>query len=93
MKTVTVIIGNSDDKLTQAQFHQFFTDAATRISELAHHVHFCGAPSNHHPWQNVAWVFEVGDWQRTQLKEELAAVGKTHKQDAVAWIEGETQFI
>ena len=93
MKTVCVQIGNSDDKLSQARWSHFVTSVALRIGEIAHHVHFAGGSGNSAPWQNSAWVFEIKDWQRTQLKSELARVGKEFNQDSVAWLEGETEFL
>lgn len=93
MKTVTIIIGNSDDKLTQARWSDFVNSIALRIGELAHHVHFAGGSGNSAPWQNSGWVFEIKEWQREKLKAELAPIGKEFGQDSIAWIEGDTQFI
>jgi hypothetical protein len=43
------------------------------------------------PWQNVAWVFSCQDIQA--LKDVLYIERLGFKQDSIAWLEGETQFI
>ena len=93
MKTITVIIGNSDDKLTQARWSAFVNSVALRIGELAHQVHFAGGSGNSEPWQNSAWVFEIKDWQREKLKGELAGVAHSFEQDSIAWLESDGALI
>lgn len=93
MKTVTVIIGNSDDKLTQARWSTFVNSVALRIGELAHHVHFAGGSGNSAPWQNSVWSFEIGDWQADKLKSELAPIGKEFGQKSIVWMDCKPEFI
>ena len=105
MKTVTIQIGNSDDKLTQQEWHLFVSDIECEISLFSENIHFSGASQGNAPWQNYAFVFEFNDNkvkdsgvtvlgdQYKLLKERLSIVGKKYKQDSVAWTEGTTEFI
>lgn len=93
MKTVTVIIGNSDDKLSQSRWSAFVNCVALRIGELAKQVHFSGSSSNSAPWQNHAWVFEIDDKNAAVLSLEIALEGNHFDKNTVAWIEGKTEFI
>jgi len=92
MNVVTLQIGNSDDKLTQNLWHHFVGETSTAINTLALRVHFFGGPNNWEPWQNAAWVFEIGD-NAPALKRRLQEIREAYRQDSVAWTEGETLFV
>ena len=93
MKTVTIQIGNSDDKLTQKEWAELVFDARVQIHQLAGQVHFEGAPPNWKAWQNVAWVIVIEEPNLSVLKEELLCLKLRCRQESIAWTEGETQFV
>lgn len=94
MITITLQIGNSDDKLTQAEWHRY-VEAVRELLEgrpgVA--VHFFGAPPTWTPWQNAAWVFAAEPDALPALREALAEIRARYLQDSVAWTEGATEFI
>ena len=93
VKTVTIQIGNSDDKLSQRQWAEFVGSVNTAISQCCEHVHFSGSPAGTAPWQNAAWVVEVPDHSIPGLKRAVTAIRQSYSQDSAAWTEGETKFI
>ncbi len=93
MKTVTVQIGNSDDKLTQERWAKFNGFVNYAIARRAHKIHFSGHSNSVAPWQNSAWVFEIEKERADMLLHDLATLCEMFSQDSIAWTEGETQFI
>jgi len=95
MKTVTIQIGNTDDKLTQRRWSEFIVRMDHLVHNVSSKVHFHGGSAFDSTWQNVAWVFEMG----TNLAETGAFTGaieelrKRFNQDSVAVTIGETQFV
>lgn len=93
MKTVTLQIGNTDDKLTQEEWANYVADMRAAIMSLASQTHFFGGASNWDRWQNVAWIVVCGPGEIEQLKTAASAVRKQYRQDSVAWLVGDTEFI
>jgi hypothetical protein len=94
MKTVTIQIGNSDDKLTQREWSEFVIEVNELVDANAANVHFFGAPSGWLVWQNVAWVIQFDDAVvQEAFQKKLIEIRKKYKQDSVAWTEGETLFL
>jgi hypothetical protein len=93
-----ISIGNSDDKLTQAEWSDFVgqTDAAVR--EYAHvHGAWHSAPDSR--WQNACWcvevstTFKVGPAERG-LRATLARLAGRYRQDSIALaLVASTEFI
>lgn len=94
MKTVTIQIGNSDDKLTQKEWC-YFVDAIKSSLDLNmwRDVHFSGGSENWKPWQNYCIVVAVDESEVKNLCEVVSYVGKQYKQDSVAVTLGETRFV
>jgi|LakMenEpi03Aug12_release.lakeMendotaPanAssembly.Ray.scaffolds.fasta_scaffold322459_2 hypothetical protein len=93
MKTITLQIENSDDKLTQREWAAFVEDIDHEINVLAKRVHFCGFASGGAPWQNACWVFELEADRENELKALVTEHRSRFKQDSVAWTEGQTAFV
>lgn len=101
--TVHIAIGNSDDRLTQAEWARFHADTDGLIRgavEGLATIHGAWVSNPVHPWQNACWSFTVADehrdaWQdeRDLLRDALSRVARTYRQDSVAWTEGVTVFI
>lgn len=93
MKTISIQIGNSDDKLSQIEWAMFVEQAERIISKHSTIIHFFGGSSNWLRWQNAAWVFECKEGNVPLLKEDFVALRKRYKQDAIGYLEGETVFL
>ena len=93
MATITIQIGNGDDKLTQKEWAKFVRDMEKTIKKSAEAVHFTGFSHGGAEWQNSAWVFECPEEKLPELKQEAARLGKKFGQDSVAWTPGVTEFI
>lgn len=89
--TVCIQIGNSDDKLSQAQWASFVKDVSDLLHTTKVKLHFSGASSSVARWQNACWVFEITG--QTDLRLALHRIGRTYRQDSIAWLEGYTQFV
>ena len=93
MKTVTICIGNSDNKLTQQEWSNFIERVYVVMCDRSVAVHFSGFSAGDSPWQNVCWVAEVAKEDIEPLRAELKNVRERFKQDSVAFTAGETEFI
>lgn len=93
MKTITIQIGNSDDKLTQKEWARFTYNVKEAVACAASEIHYSGASPGDCAWQNYCIVFSVHPEREESLREELKNQREAHKQDSLAWTEGETEFI
>ena len=93
MKTITIQIGNTDDKLTQVEWAAYVLTVKDTILRHCKQIHFFGGSVNWDRWQNVAWVFECSEEMIDSLRKGLTADRKAFNQDSIAWTEGETDFI
>jgi hypothetical protein len=94
MKTITLQIGNTDNKLSQGKWAEFVDKMARRIEdEPTVTVHFFGGPHAWAPWQNVAWVLLIDEHDIPSLMEAVTVIRVEYQQDSVAWTEGTTVFI
>lgn len=106
MKIVYISIGNSDDKLTQAEWAEFVThvDIALMDREQLHdpyapiirrHGNWRSRPDD--PWQNACWCIELDDESTDgeigHIKADLAQLAEGFRQDSIAWAEATTEFI
>ena len=92
MKTITLQIGNSDNKLTQVEWSDFVGEIHCLIErDPTSQIHFFGGPQNWECWQNVAWVFVTGN--PMSLCQEVKRIRTKYKQDSAAWTEGSTAFV
>jgi hypothetical protein len=93
MTTVSVQIGNGDDKLTQSEWHEFVVTLKQVVEHFCRKLHFFGAPENWCEQQNAAFIFEVDDSAVDALKREVTELRKRFHQESAAWTAGETDFI
>lgn len=92
-ETVTIQIGNSDDKLTQKEWGEYVWRVREFVRSKATAVHFFGGSVNWAEWQNACWVAEVPVCRVPDLKAGLSEIGKAFRQDSVAVTVGATEFI
>lgn len=92
MKTITIQIGNSDDKLTQMEWARFYADTNHEIQSRAYRVHFAAPSPAQAAWQNACWVIAISEAAAKDLKAALTGTRKQFSQDSIAWTEGMTEF-
>lgn len=93
MKTITIQIGNSDNKLTQSEWAHYVESTKICIENTVNQVHFFGGAPNWYPWQNVAWVCIIFDECIDDLTKKLIGIRKSFNQDSIAVTIGDTEFI
>ncbi len=92
MKTVTIQIGNSDDKLSQELWCDFITDTADEIKDIVT-LHFSGGSEPRVPWQNYTFVGVIEEGRMAELKSILGELCRFFNQDSIALSVGETIFV
>jgi hypothetical protein len=94
-RTVYISIGNSDDKLTQAEWSAFYRHTRQAIEGYSQVIHGSWVSRTEDPWQNACWCFEpIADHSaRAGLKRVLAQIAADYRQDTIAWAEASTEFI
>jgi hypothetical protein len=89
--TVYVTIGNSDDKLAQAEWATFRRSVDEVIREAAHRVHGAWVSPSADSWQNACWCVEIDDapgaFGVRWLRGRLANFAQAYRQDSIAWAE------
>ena len=91
--TVTIQVGNSDDKLRQSAWAGFVNETESVIKTHCVEVHFAGGSPPAARWQNFAWVVECLPEQLDFLKRAVQRVRMKYGQSSVAYTEGKTQFV
>lgn len=87
IQTVYVSIGNSDDRLTQAEWSEFYVTTtlairtATGFTQM--HGQWVSEPAS--AWQNACWCFEIEEDMAWFLKKDLASLAQQYRQDSIAW--------
>lgn len=93
MKTVVVLIGNSDDKLSQKEWSHFYDVVWVYLSNHSIDVHFSGTSIPNRSWQNACFVASVPDEEILPLKTRLSHFKEYFKQNSIAILIGDTEFI
>ena len=91
--TLAILIGNSDDKLTQRRWHEYVTAVARVVNACAKEVHFHALSYGSDPWQNACWVLELKDGAELGLKDMLRGACELYEQDSIAVLSGVTEFL
>ncbi len=93
MKTATIQIGNSDDKLLQHQWSHFCDRVGDTVRRYASEIHFRGFAPSDAPWQNAAWVIAIDEDALARLRAELSVDALGFRQDSIALTVGDTEFV
>lgn len=98
MITYVVQIGNSDNKLSQAEWSLFVEGLAHLLANMSTHIHFFGFSSPAAAWQNCCAVFDDprhrDEWEfQKDLEQRLADLAAMFRQDAIALQFGHMGFI
>lgn len=93
-KTIYVSIGNSDDRLSQAEWAHFYVEVDAAIDRTCTQVHGRWHSAGDSLWQNACWcVVTLDDQNELKLREALALAARAWRQDSIAWAEATTEFI
>ena len=93
MITVTLQIGNSDNKLTQHRWMVFCNAVHSAILFWDGTIHFSAPSVGWADWQNAAWVFLIEEEKAEKLRKAIKEIRETYEQESAAWTVGETLFI
>jgi len=89
----TVSIGNTDNRLTQQEWHAFVDDVNGVLKHYGK-IHFFGGASNWEMWQNVAWIVECSyAADISNFSVALDAIRKQYRQDSIFVLQGSAKFI
>jgi hypothetical protein len=88
MCTVYATIGNSDDKLSQAQWFRFTGEFLETIKIHAAEIHgvWWSAPDT--PWQNCCIGFAIAEDNIEAARTALTKLREFYGQEAIAWVRG-----
>jgi hypothetical protein len=91
---VYLSIGNSDDKLTQAEWSEFNLRVAAEVASYAATIHGAWDSNPVSPWQNACWCLEFDTAEDVQAARQAATeIRQEFGQQSVAWAVAETEFI
>lgn len=93
METVTINIGNSDNKLIQQQWSDFVEKTREVVKKYCHEIHFDGGSKHDAPWQNACFVAVVEQQQKQSLCDDLGNVREEFFQNSTAVTFGQTLFV
>lgn len=93
MTTTVIQIGNSDDKLTQAQWARFIKTVDGVVKTYASQIHFSGTSHPAVEWQNAAWIFEIEETPSLRLYDDMKVLCEMFNQDSIACTEGKTIMV
>lgn len=91
VSTAHISIGNTDGKLTQAEWAEFFHQVDVLVNRCASAVYGIWHSLPVTPYVNACWAVEV--WHEEELRQGLAALAREFRQDSIALLMGETEFI
>lgn len=93
-QTHHLAIGNTDDKLSQAEWHDFHaeTDHMVRSYAIAVHGHWVSPSTD--PYQNACWAFDLhADEDPVLFRRRLSRLAAKWEQDSIALNSSQTEFV
>jgi len=92
-KTVYVSIGNSDNKLPQAEWYYFACEVKIVAEMYSRAWHGTWSSETLSAYQNAVFCFEVHPAHVETAKDRLRELATRYGQDSIAWAEAETEFL
>lgn len=93
--SVHIAIGNTDNRLTQQEWAEFYDAVDQRIRMFVESangtVHGRWVSPSTAPFQNACWAFTGG--HQESLIEHLSHLAQRFRQESIAWTEGDTVYI
>lgn len=94
MSVIYISIGNSDNKLTQSEWSEFWLDTDEVVQGHATTVHGVWQSSPVSSYQSACWCINVStEREVSKLATALGRIARKYRQDSIAWAGAETQFI
>ena len=90
---IVIQIGNSDDKLTQKEWSAHWNEVRGVVHFYATETHFRGCSDPTALWQNACWVVVVPRAKRDLLFDTLRKIATKYRQDSIAVMIGQTEFL
>lgn len=91
--TIHVAIGNSDDRLSQAEWAEFYRQVDLFVRAAATTVHGAWASLPTAPFQNACWAITADPEPARDLQGALRRCAARYRQDSIAWTEAVPQFL
>ncbi len=94
MTTVHVSIGNTDGKLSHAEWAEFFAlvdELLTGHVDIEVFGRWHSLPAT--PYVNACWAVEIPDELADTVRIALGSLARGFRQDSIAWLAGHTEFI
>ena len=90
---VYLSIGNSDDKLTHAEWSAYVVEMTCRVAAVGH-VHGSWASNPVSVYQNACWCIEFKTAADIAEAREVAVeIRQKYRQDSIAWAVARTEFL
>jgi phosphoserine aminotransferase len=93
--TTVLLIGNSDDKLTQFEWSNFYDEIKNCINNYSITIHFNGYSNSVSMYQNACFVFNISSDTEyiNKFIEDIKKIKIKYKQNYIVIIRNETEFI
>jgi len=92
-QTITIQIGNSDDKLSQNRWHDYCEHVQGVLDYHPIELHFSGFSRPDAPWQNACWVGVAKEADVESIKAALRTCAEIFDQDSIAMTVGYTHLV
>lgn len=89
---VTILIGNSDNTLSQSRWADFCAELPQLCRDFGGIVHFYGGSSFSAPQQNCCLVLQIRQQQLPLLRARLVDLSGQFRQEAIVYIAGDLLF-
>lgn len=93
MQTIYVSIGNTDNRLTQQRWAEFWEATDFLIRAAASEVHGAWLSAPNAPFQNACWGLEATQANFVRLHVELQGIAIAFEQESIAWANASVSFI
>jgi hypothetical protein len=93
LMSVAVLIGNTDNKLTQAEWSKLCQDVRDVLAELSAVKHFSGGSDWDAPWQTGCFVVAMNRCNFEKLPERLLPLVNMYRQDSIAVFGGAVNLV
>lgn len=91
--TLTIQIGNSDDRLAQKQWSEFVNKLISNC-QFYGQIHFAGGSPNNTQWQNYCVVLQLTyDNKLDSIMGAMSNLAAEYQQDSIAVTVGQTEFV
>lgn len=91
--TLSVLIGNSDNRLTQMEWSGYAGKVNGLVRAWTYHTFFDGAPYTASQFQNHCWVFAIHKLDYQDFEDELREIALQYEQESVAVVKGNTTMV